>query len=150
MRSEFIQTSIRPIKKLFIIDDFNYISFENIFLKIKNEIDIIQNLLFVNNNELWSQANTALSLTSCINYGLYQDDIKDLLQLSIFKNLEELMFNINTIMNHENLDIPAFIINGDILFNQNQNNISNYFELRDRDTFLTGAILVEELKDETK
>ena len=141
--------------------------FENIFLKIKNEIDIIQNLLFVNNDELWSQSNkdfikrndpdiilnlsqidneklsnhfgitsvtpdgdkykigrfgtniyaftrkpsyynilvdnhnepieilsaesltnTALSLTSCINYGLYQEDIKDLLRLSIFKNLE--------------------------------------------------------------
>lgn len=167
MRSEFIQTSIRPIKKLFIIDDVDYTSFENIFLKIKNEIDIIQNLLFINNDELWSQSNkdfikrndldiilnlsqidneklsdhfgitsvtpdekkfrfvdfatniyaftrkpsyynvlidnhnepikilsaesltnTALSLVSCINYGLYQDDIKDLLRLSIFRNLE--------------------------------------------------------------
>lgn len=167
MRSEFIQTSIRPIKKLFIIDEQDYTSFENIFLKIKNEIDIIQNLLFINNDELWTQSNkdfikrndpdiilnlsridneklsnhfgitsvtpdqnkykigrfgsniyaftrkpsyynvlvdnhnepikilsaknltnTPLSLMSCVNYGLYQDDIKDLLRLSIFRNLE--------------------------------------------------------------
>ncbi len=167
MRSEFIQTSIRPIKKLFIIEEQDYTSFENIFLKIKNEIDIIQNLLFINNDELWTQSNkdfikrndpdiilnlsqidneklsnhfgitsvtpdqdkykigrfgtniyaftrkpsyynvlvdnhnepikilsaknltnTPLSLMSCINYGLYQDDIKDLLRLSIFRNLE--------------------------------------------------------------
>lgn len=167
MRSEFIQTSIRPIKKLFIIEEQDYTSFENIFLKIKNEIDIIQNLLFINNDELWTQSNkdfikrndpdiilnlsqvdneklsnhfgitsvtpdedkykigrfgtniyaftrkpsyynvlvdnhnepikilstknltnTPLSLVSCINYGLYQDDIKDLLRLSIFRNLE--------------------------------------------------------------
>ena len=49
-------------------------------------------------------------------------------------------------MNKKDLKIPVFIITGDILFSQKKNKISEYFELRNRDTFITGAILLEELK----
>lgn len=62
------------------------------------------------------------------------------------KEIDELVSNINTAMNKKVLNIPAFIITGDILFSQKNNKISEYFELRNRDTFITGAILLEELK----
>lgn len=167
MRTDLIQTKVRPIKKIFIIENNDYESFAKIFTEIQNEIDIIQNLLFINDDELWSQPNkdfvkrsdpdiilnlsylddetlsthfgissfrptepqfeigrfgtnlsgfvkhpnffnklgidkdkvfhvlsanklenTAESLLACINYGLFSDDIKKSLGLSIFKNIQ--------------------------------------------------------------
>jgi hypothetical protein len=57
MRTEYITTKVRPIKKLFIIEQGDYASFAKLFLEIQDEIDAIQNLIFVNDNELWSQSN---------------------------------------------------------------------------------------------
>jgi len=57
MRTEYISTRIRPIKKLFIIELNDYDSFAKIFTEIQDEIDIIQNLIFVNDDELWTQSN---------------------------------------------------------------------------------------------
>ena len=57
MRTEYISTRIRPIKKLFIIELNDYDSFAKIFTEIQDEIDIIQNLIFVNYDELWTQSN---------------------------------------------------------------------------------------------
>ena len=61
--------------------------------------------------------------------------------------IDELVSNINTAMNKKVLNIPAFIVTGDILFSQKKNKISEYFELRNRDTFITGAILLKESKE---
>ena len=57
MRTEYISTKIRPIKKLFIIEHDDYASFEKLFTEIQDEIDIIQNLIFINDTNLWSQPN---------------------------------------------------------------------------------------------
>lgn len=167
MRSDYILTKVRPIKKLFIIENNDYGAFEKLFLEIQDEIDIIQNLIFVNDDDLWSQTNkdfvkrsdpdiilnlskldddllslhfgifsarpdtdyynigrfgtnlssflklpsvikrfnkeedieftvlsasnlenTPESLLACINYGLFETKTKELLPLSIFKNLK--------------------------------------------------------------
>ncbi|WP_343657980.1 hypothetical protein [Chryseobacterium sp.] len=58
MRSDYIQTKVRPIKKMFIIENNDYEAFEKLFLQIQDEIDIIQNLIFVNDDDLWSQTNS--------------------------------------------------------------------------------------------
>jgi hypothetical protein len=166
MRSDYILTKVRPIKKMFIIENNDYEAFEKLFLEIQDEIDIIQNLIFVNDDDLWSQTNkdfvkrsdpdiilnlstiddnrlslhfgifsarpdtdyykigrfgtnlssfikfpsvikrfnkeediefsvlsasklenTPESLLACINYGLFETKTKELLPLSIFKNL---------------------------------------------------------------
>jgi hypothetical protein len=57
MRTEFIQTKIRPIKKMFIIESGDYPTFFNIFKEIQNEIDATHNLFFQNNDSLWSDTN---------------------------------------------------------------------------------------------
>jgi hypothetical protein len=57
MRTEYISTKVRPIKKLFIIEHDDYESFAKLFKEIQDEIDIIQNLIFVNDTDLWSQPN---------------------------------------------------------------------------------------------
>jgi hypothetical protein len=57
MRTEYILTKVRPIKKLFIIEHDDYDSFAKLFIEIQNEIDSIQNLILVNDNDLWSQSN---------------------------------------------------------------------------------------------
>jgi hypothetical protein len=53
-RIETITTKIRPIKKMFVIDLDNYDSFSHLFLKIQEDVDIMNNLLFVNDDYLWS------------------------------------------------------------------------------------------------
>jgi len=57
MRTEFIQTKIRPIKKLFILNEKDFISFVEIVRKINREIDIVQNLILLNDSDLWSKIN---------------------------------------------------------------------------------------------
>lgn len=57
MRTEYIQTKVRPIKKLFIIEADDYNSFSKIFLELQKEIDSINNLIFVNNQNLFSSVN---------------------------------------------------------------------------------------------
>jgi len=57
MRTEYITTKVRPIKKLFIIEQGDYAAFAELFSEIQDEIDAIQNLIFVNDDELWSQSN---------------------------------------------------------------------------------------------
>ena len=185
MRTEYILTKVRPIKKLFIIEPHDYESFANLFTEIQDEIDIIQNLIFVNDNDLWSQPNkdfikrsdpdiilnlsnlddeklslhfgifsvkpitdhfkigrfgtnlfsfakwpafidkygsgkdedihvlaaqklenTAESLLACINYGLFSKEIKEHLELSVFKNLKVTYLTkkeeiINSIFDHD-------------------------------------------------
>ena len=54
MRTEYIRTKVRPFKKLFVIEPGDYSSFAKIFLEIQNEIDSINNLIFVNNEKLFS------------------------------------------------------------------------------------------------
>jgi len=56
MRTELIQTKVRPIKKLFVIESNDYDSFAKLFIEIQDEIDTIQNLIFVNDPDLWTQA----------------------------------------------------------------------------------------------
>ena len=55
-RTETIITKIRPIKKMFVIDSDNYESFSHLFLKIQEDVDIVSNLLFVNDDYLWSDS----------------------------------------------------------------------------------------------
>jgi len=55
-RTETITTKIRPIKKMFVIDSDNFRSFNHLFLKIQEDVDIISNLLFVNDDYLWSDS----------------------------------------------------------------------------------------------
>jgi DNA-directed RNA polymerase subunit RPC12/RpoP len=55
-RVETIITKIRPIKKMFVIDLDNYNTFSQLFLKIQEDVDIINNLLFVNDDYLWSDS----------------------------------------------------------------------------------------------
>lgn len=180
MRSDYILTKVRPIKKMFIIENNDYEAFERLFLEIQDEIDIIQNLIFVNDDDLWSQTNrdfvrrsdpdiilnlsvlddnqlslhfgifsvkpitdfynigrygtnlysflklpsvikrfnkeediefavsaaskldnTPESLLACINYGLLDTKTKELLSLSIFKNLKEnLLTNKGELIKH--------------------------------------------------
>jgi hypothetical protein len=57
MRTEFIQTKVRPIKKLFILDESDFQSFIKILREISDEVDIIQNLILLNNGELFSEIN---------------------------------------------------------------------------------------------
>ncbi|MBE2188886.1 MAG: hypothetical protein IAE98_05405 [Candidatus Kapabacteria bacterium] len=57
MRTEFIKTKVRPIKKLFIIETNDYDAFAKLFSEIQDEIDVIQNLIFVNDSDLWSPPN---------------------------------------------------------------------------------------------
>lgn len=47
MRTEFIKTKVRPIKKLFVIERDDYESFANVFTQIQGEIDAIQNLILL-------------------------------------------------------------------------------------------------------
>lgn len=55
MRTEYIVSKVRPIKKMFIIEHKDYDAFEKLFIEIQDEIDIIQNLIFVNDEELWTK-----------------------------------------------------------------------------------------------
>lgn len=57
MRTEFIQTKIRPIKKLFIIESNDFSAFIKIFKEIISEVDSIQNLIFINEESLWNDVN---------------------------------------------------------------------------------------------
>lgn len=57
MRNDYILTKVRPIKKIFIFENNDFQAFEKLFLEIQDEIDVIQNLIFVNDNDLWSQTN---------------------------------------------------------------------------------------------
>jgi DNA-directed RNA polymerase subunit RPC12/RpoP len=55
-RTETIITKIRPIKKMFVIDLNDYDKFSHLFLKIQEDVDIMSNLLFVNDDYLWSDS----------------------------------------------------------------------------------------------
>jgi DNA-directed RNA polymerase subunit RPC12/RpoP len=55
-RTETVITKIRPIKKMFVIEPDNYDSFKHLFLKIQEDVDIISNILFVNDDYLWSDS----------------------------------------------------------------------------------------------
>src|ERR1043165_453022 len=57
MRNEYILTKVRPIKKLFIIEPNDYDGFAKLFAEIQDEVDAIQNLIFVNDDDLWSAPN---------------------------------------------------------------------------------------------
>ncbi|MCB9191198.1 MAG: hypothetical protein H6602_06010 [Flavobacteriales bacterium] len=58
MRVEHIFTKVRPIKKMFVIEPSDYKAFSKIFKDIQSEVDSIHNLVFVNDDDLWSQVNT--------------------------------------------------------------------------------------------
>lgn len=55
MRTEFIKSKVRPIKKLFVIESNDYEAFEKLFNETQGEIDVIQNLIFVNDFDLWTE-----------------------------------------------------------------------------------------------
>jgi hypothetical protein len=55
-RTETLTTKIRPIKKMFVIEPDSYESFNHLFIKIQEDVDIISNLLFVNDDYLWSDS----------------------------------------------------------------------------------------------
>jgi len=55
MRTEFITSRVRPIKKLFVIEPNDYQAFEILFKAIQEEIDVIQNLIFINDEDLWAE-----------------------------------------------------------------------------------------------
>ncbi|TZF92221.1 hypothetical protein FW781_22140 [Chryseobacterium panacisoli] len=57
MRTDYILTKVRPIKKMFIVENNDYEAFEKLFLEIQDEIDVIQNLIFVNDDDLWTQTS---------------------------------------------------------------------------------------------
>jgi len=57
MRTTLTITQVRPIKKMFIIEEGDYAAFEHIFIEIQDEIDSIFNLIFVNDSDLWSETN---------------------------------------------------------------------------------------------
>lgn len=57
MKSEFIQTKIRPIKKLFILNESDLSAFIRVFKEIIDEVDIVRNIIFLNNSDLWSEVN---------------------------------------------------------------------------------------------
>ena len=53
-RIETITTKIRPIKKMFVIDQNDHDSFNQLFIKIQEDVDIVYNLFFVNDDYLWT------------------------------------------------------------------------------------------------
>jgi len=78
MRTEYIQTKVRPIKKLYIIEPDDYDSFSKIFLQLQDEIDSINNLIFVNNERLFTTVNREFVKRSdpdiILNFSLLKDD----------------------------------------------------------------------------
>lgn len=57
MRTEFIQTKVRPIKKLFILDELDIESFIRVLREISDEIDSAHNLILINHADLFSKVN---------------------------------------------------------------------------------------------
>lgn len=57
LRNEFIITKVKPIKKLFIIDADAISEFEYAYNGIQDEIDGIQNIILINDDELFSEIN---------------------------------------------------------------------------------------------
>jgi hypothetical protein len=51
MRTEFIQTKVCPIKKLFILGESDSQSFIRIIRNLSSQIDTIQNLILLNNED---------------------------------------------------------------------------------------------------
>ena len=55
MKTTFISSQVRPIKKLFVIDIDGFAAFERILKDIQTDVDVAQNLLMVNDEDLWSE-----------------------------------------------------------------------------------------------
>jgi len=56
MRTEFVQTKVRPIKKLFILEENDLESFKIVMKSICSEVDHICNLILTNNELLWTES----------------------------------------------------------------------------------------------
>lgn len=54
MRTEYIKTKVRPIKRMFVIEPTDTESFIRLFTSIQKDIDIIYNLIFINDSDLWT------------------------------------------------------------------------------------------------
>lgn len=59
MYNSFVTTKVRPIRKLFIIEDDHEISL-SIFMSLMQDIDGILNLILKNDNSLLSEINKTL------------------------------------------------------------------------------------------
>jgi hypothetical protein len=55
--TEYISTKIRPIRKLFIIETNNFEAFENILKSISSDIEMIFNIIFINNENIFTKLN---------------------------------------------------------------------------------------------
>jgi hypothetical protein len=57
VRTAYITTKVRPIRKLFVIEPNDFDSFEKVIKDISHDIEMIFNIFFENNNELFSETN---------------------------------------------------------------------------------------------
>ncbi len=55
MRTEFVQTKIRPIRKLFVLDANDFEAFQLVMKSISDEVDQIYNLILMDDGLLWSE-----------------------------------------------------------------------------------------------
>lgn len=55
--TEYISTKIRPIRKLFIIETNDFEAFENILKSISSDIEMIFNIIFINNENIFTKLN---------------------------------------------------------------------------------------------
>ena len=55
MKTEFITTKVRPFRKLFVVDANDFSAFSVVIKSICDEVDQIFNLIFVNDDLLWSK-----------------------------------------------------------------------------------------------
>ena len=79
MYNSFVTTKVRPISKLFIINNNDHETFLSIFMSLMQDIDGILNLIFHNDDSLFSEITKAL-ITSydpdvIINYSNIDDEL---------------------------------------------------------------------------
>jgi hypothetical protein len=78
MRTQYLRTKIRPFKRMFVVEPTDFSSFMELFAAIQKDIDAIFNLIFVNDDDLWSEATNEFVKRSdpdiILNFSMIDND----------------------------------------------------------------------------